>query len=84
MTGVQTCALPISSLTEEDTFSSQRAADALTDRPRQQTLIDQVMETIYKEMVEGFDSLRTLLYKSLLRAFGVIIEIISNVLVFYT
>jgi hypothetical protein len=35
-------------------------------------------------MVEDFDPLRTLLYNSLLRAFGVILEIISNVLLFYT
>ena len=45
----------LSSLTEEDTFSSQRAADALTDRPRQQTLIDQVMETISAKGYRGLD-----------------------------
>ena len=45
----------LSTLTEEDTFSSQRAADALTDRPRQQTLIDQVMETISAKGYRGLD-----------------------------
>ena len=45
----------LSSLTESDTFSSQRAVEVLTDQARQQALIDQVLETIDTKGYQGLD-----------------------------
>ena len=45
----------LSTLTEEDTFSSQRAVEVLTDLPRQRALIEEVMETISAKGYRGLD-----------------------------
>lgn len=45
----------LSTLTEDDTFSSQRAVEVLTDAVRQQALIDQVMATISAKGYQGLD-----------------------------
>ena len=45
----------LSTLTEEDTFSSQRAVEVLTDLPRQRALLEEVMETISAKGYRGLD-----------------------------
>lgn len=45
----------LSTLTEDDTFSSQRAVDILTDAGRQQALIEQVAATIQEKGYRGLD-----------------------------
>ena len=45
----------LSTLTENDTFSSQRAAEILTDAPRRAALIDQILATIRQKGYQGLD-----------------------------
>lgn len=45
----------LSTLTEDDTFSSQRAAELLTDAPRQAALIDQITATMEQKGYRGLD-----------------------------
>jgi len=45
----------LSTLTEEDTFSSQRAADLLTDGARQAALIEEIVATMEQKGYRGLD-----------------------------
>ena len=45
----------LSTLTEEDSFSSQRAVTVLTDRPLQAALIDQIAATMQRKGYRGLD-----------------------------